>query len=86
MIEFGKKLQKRRLEKKITLEELSKKTRINITYLKAIEKEDFKSLSETYMRLFMKTYANYVDIEYPGDAKVFDLQTKCISIKNKDFY
>lgn len=74
MIEFGKKLQKKRIEKNLTLEQIAKETRINIKYLKAIEDEDFDNLPVAYMKLFMKTYSNVVDLKYPGDNKVFDLQ------------
>lgn len=50
--------------KGITLEEISQKTRIKISYLKALEEEDFKQLpAEVFARGFLKAYAKYLALD-----------------------
>ncbi len=50
--------------KGITLDEISQKTRIKISYLKALEDEDFKQLpAEVFARGFLKAYAKYLALD-----------------------
>jgi curved DNA-binding protein CbpA len=50
--------------KGITLDEISQKTRIKISYLKALEDEDFKQLpAEVFARGFLRAYAKYLAID-----------------------
>ncbi len=44
----------------IDLHDISDKTKINIKYLKLIEKGDFDALPNIYVRLFIKSYAEYL--------------------------
>ena len=62
MIEFGQKLRKKREKKGISLEEISVNTNISITYLRAIESGDMSQLPESFMKLFMKSYANEIGV------------------------
>ena len=64
MPQFYKELKELRISKKISLEDLESKTKINIKYLKAIEEGDFNVLPSPYLRLFIRAYA----IEIGGEA------------------
>ena len=44
------------------LVDISAETKINIKYLKAIESGDFDILPNVYIRLFLRTYADYLEI------------------------
>ncbi len=57
-------LKKKRINKKITLEDLSLKTKIHVRYFEAIEKGDFSALPNTYIRLFLKTYAQELGVDF----------------------
>ena len=57
MIEFYKNLKKLREEKGISLQDINKRTKINITILKSLENGEFAEISETYLRLFIRAYA-----------------------------
>ena len=46
-----------REKQKITLDEISKRTKINVSFLESIENGDFNVLPKTYLRLFLKSYA-----------------------------
>ena len=48
---------------KISLEEISKKTKINLTFLQSIEKGEFDILPKTYVRLFLKSYSIEIGID-----------------------
>lgn len=63
-LDYWDSLRKKRLNKKISLEDLSLRTKINIRYFEAIEKGDFSALPETYIRLFLKTYARELGFDY----------------------
>ncbi len=56
MAEFFKELKALRESKQIHLEEIHKKTKINLDYLKAIEDGQFDILPKPYIRLFLKAY------------------------------
>jgi transcriptional regulator with XRE-family HTH domain len=59
----GAKLKKIRLEKGITLEEIHKRTKINLNILKAIEGDSITNLSPVYLRGFIKIYCKFLGIE-----------------------
>lgn len=60
----GELLQEARLEKKLSLEEISRDTRINVKYLKAIEANDFAALpAATFTKGFMQNYAKCVGLD-----------------------
>jgi len=57
MSDLYKNLKTLRKEKGISLEDINKRTKINISTLKAIESGDLSSLTRTYQRLFIIAYA-----------------------------
>lgn len=59
----GEKLKKIRLEKGISLEEVHKKTKIQLNILKAIEGESITSLSPVYLKSFLKIYCKFLGVE-----------------------
>ena len=64
MNEFWQKIKQDRKQSEKTLKEISEKTKINITYLENIENGDFSSIDPTYMRLFIRAYANEIGADY----------------------
>ena len=80
MIEFYKNLKKLREEKGISLEDINKRTKINITILRSLENGEFAEISETYLRLFIRAYA--AEIGADPDKTIFDLDD-FLSIKDK---
>ncbi|GAJ14921.1 unnamed protein product [marine sediment metagenome] len=60
----GKVLKNIRELKGTTLEEISKKTKIGLSYLKAIEEDNYKVFpAEIFMKGFLKTYAKYLGLD-----------------------
>ncbi len=60
LAQFGEELKKHRLEKHISLMDISVETRINVRFLEAIEAGDFHILPQTYVRAFLREYASFV--------------------------
>ncbi len=52
-----------REEKGITLEDIEKQTKLQSSYITAIENGEFSVLPKVYVRLFLKTYANFLDLD-----------------------
>jgi len=67
MNDLHKKLKSLRRERKIDLEAIEKRTKIDIKYLKAIENGKFEILPSTYIRLFLKAYCVEIGAD-PVDA------------------
>ena len=65
MAQFYKELKALRESRKISLEEISERTKINIQYLQAIESGDFSDMETPYLRLFLRAYAE----EIGGDSQ-----------------
>lgn len=61
-----------RIEKKITLEQISRKTRISKEYLEKIEQGDLEFLPYPYVKGFIKVYAKYIGIELQELEKKYD--------------
>jgi len=55
-IQFGKNVQRIRLKRNLTLEEVSLKTGIKVNYLKRIEKGEAKGVSTKHLLLFMEAF------------------------------
>ncbi|MCP4727408.1 MAG: helix-turn-helix domain-containing protein [bacterium] len=62
-MKLGSELRKARKEKQLTLEELSQKTRINLEYLEALEKDRFDFLNSPYVLAFLKTYSKTLGLD-----------------------
>ncbi len=59
----GQILQKKREEKKVSLESVAQKTRIKLAFLQAIEEDAFQLIpSETYIQGFIRSYAKLVHL------------------------
>ena len=67
MNDLHKNLKSLRRERKIDLEAIEKRTKIDIKYLKAIENGKFEILPSTYIRLFLKAYCVEIGAD-PIDA------------------
>lgn len=63
MIRAGQKLRAERLRKGLTLEEISKATKIKLAFLSAIEKGEYEKLpSSTYAQGFVRNYAGFLEL------------------------
>jgi cytoskeletal protein RodZ len=70
---FSEELKKARESKGITLLDISKQTRITIKYLEAIEQGTFDVLPQTYIRAFIKTYAEKVGLNPVDILKKYEI-------------
>lgn len=70
---FSEDLKKEREARGITLADISKKTRINIKYLEAIEQGAFDVLPQTYIRAFIKAYAETIGLHVPEILKNYEI-------------
>jgi cytoskeletal protein RodZ len=59
---FSDELRNERESRNITLAEIARKTRINVKYLEALEQGSFDVLPQTYIRAFVKSYAEAVGV------------------------
>ncbi len=69
---INEELRRKREERELSLEDLSKETNINIRYLKAIEEGNFKVLPRAYIRLFLKAYGLRVGMDAESVLLRFD--------------
>ena len=83
MSDLHKKLKSLRRERKIDLEAIEKRTKIDLKYLKAIENGKFEILPSTYIRLFLKAYCVEIGAD-PIDALHQLDELNNISKKNKN--
>ncbi len=80
-LSFGRYLQAIRLEKKISLEQVSQQTRIGIGNLLLIEQEDHDQLpAEVYVKGFLRAYANSIGAD--GD-EVIRRYGSCLDVVQK---
>jgi cytoskeletal protein RodZ len=62
-ITVGRLFQKEREEKKVSLETVSKETRISLPFLRAIEEDAYQLIpAETYVRGFIRSYAKLLHL------------------------
>ena len=73
---FANDLKLIREEKRITLENINFKTRIDIKFLEAIEEGNFEVLPEVYVRAFIKQYAVSLDLNGETILKKYDAARK----------
>jgi cytoskeletal protein RodZ len=72
MESIGSRLKKARQEKNLTLEEIQKKTKIHPRVLKALEEDRPEQiLGLTYIKGFLKTYADYLGLDGPSLVKEY---------------
>ncbi|RKY87235.1 hypothetical protein DRQ09_04780 [candidate division KSB1 bacterium] len=72
MESFAQELKNFREGKKLTLKEISDKTKINIKFLKKIESGEFDFLPRPYVKAFIKTYAKYLGMDVKETMMKFD--------------
>ena len=72
---FYQELKNTRNSKKITLKEISEYTKINIKYLEALENGDFNILPNVYTRLFLRSYCNFLGIDYRTTLDEYEIYT-----------
>ncbi len=75
LIDFSEELRKQREEKNTSLITISKQTRIQLRYLEAIEQGNFDILPQTYIRAFLKAYAEAMDISVEEVLHNYDVAT-----------
>src|SRR5512141_2216644 len=61
--QFGEELKQTRLEKELSLMDISAETRISLKFLDAIEKGQFQILPQTYVRAFLREYASMIGVD-----------------------
>ena len=84
-LSFGHYLKSIRLEKGISLEEISNKTKIRADSLLIIEKEDFDRLpAEVYVKGFLRAYAKTVGAD--EEEAVRRYESSCLALKKTDEY
>jgi len=77
---FGRYLQSMRLEKKINLEKVSEETRIAISNLRLIEKEDLEALpDEVFVKGFLRSYARAIGADGDEAVKLYEARLNMIS-------
>ena len=88
IIAFYLELKEERMNQNLELDKISEKTKISIKHLKLIESGDFKTIPTTYLRLFIKTYAQYLKLDYKKILNNYELESnkksKNIFKKQKD--
>ena len=79
-LSFGRYLQAKRLEKKMSLEQVAAQTRIGIDTLLLIEQEDHSRLpAEVFVKGFLRAYAKAVDAD--GDKAVRHYESRLDVVK-----
>lgn len=75
MNSFSEELRNARESKNITLADISKQTRISNKYLQAIEQGTFDVLPQTYVRAFIKAYAEAIGLNAADVMHKYDIQS-----------
>jgi cytoskeletal protein RodZ len=65
--QFGEELKKARLEKELSLMDISAETRISVQFLDAIERGQLQTFPQTYVRAFLREYALMTGLD-PNDV------------------
>ena len=70
--ELGKKLRKARLAKKLRYQDMQRRTKIQVEYIKRMESGDFSFFPEAVVRGFLKSYAREVDLPLEEVLALYD--------------
>jgi cytoskeletal protein RodZ len=81
---FSEVLKQARLEKKVSLMDISTETRINLKYLEAIENGEFHILPQTYVRAFLREYALIINLNPEEILQQYDLARQETSSRKSD--
>ena len=82
---FFKDLKSKRESQDLTLEEISDFTKIDIKFLVAIESGDFSCLPSVYMRLFLRSYCNYISADAEEALNDYEFHTIGTKTEAKTF-
>ena len=85
IILFYNELKTKRESQNVTLEEISDFTKIDIKFLIAIEEGDFSSLPSVYMRLFLRSYCEYISADTEQALNDYEFHTLGIKTETKLF-
>lgn len=70
---LGEKLQQIRSERRISLTEVSRSTKIQVKYLESLEKGDYESLPpDVYVRGFLKSYAQFLGLQEESLIRLYE--------------
>lgn len=75
ILPFYLELKEKREIENLDIDNISKETKINIKHLVAIESGDFNIIPTTYLRLFIKTYAQYLKLDYQQILNKYELES-----------
>jgi len=81
MIDIGIKIKEARIKSKLSLKELSDKTKVRQFVIESIEKGDYSVMPEVYIKSFIKTLCTFLKIQYE-DAPTIEKSSK---VKKKKF-
>lgn len=83
ILPFYLELKEKREIKNLDINKISEETKINIKHLRALESGDFNNIPTTYLRLFIKTYAQYLKLDYKQILNNYELES---NKKNKSIF
>lgn len=69
---FAAELKRHRVESNVSLMDISASTRINLKFLEALESGDFAVLPQTYVRAFLREYAEAVGMDPAAALKDYE--------------
>lgn len=75
MKEFFENLKQKRLEKRISLEDIQRRSRLSLEYLRAIEEGRMEKLPPGYERIYLRRYAQEIGLDVEEVLRDFDLMT-----------
>ena len=75
ILPFYLELKEKREIENLDINKISEETKININHLRAIESGDFNIIPTTYLRLFIKTYAQYLKLDYKQILNRYELES-----------
>lgn len=75
MKEFFENLKQKRLEKRISLEDIQRKSRLSLEYLRAIEEGRIEKLPPGYERIYLRRYAQEIGLDVEEVLRDFDLMS-----------
>ena len=82
---FFNDLKAKRESQNLSLEEISDFTKIDIRFLIAIEDGDFGCLPSVYMRLFLRSYCNYISADAEQALNDYEFYTLGSKTESKTF-
>ncbi len=82
-VKIGQQLAQRRLEKGLTVEQLSGITKISLHFIEKMENGDFSFLPTVYVKAFLKVYATQVGLDPEVTVHQFELANRADAPEDK---